>query len=484
MRSPATPPPRRSGPLLVLPPLLISAVALTGAGCPGPGTPDAGPTPEGSCTIDGASYRADEAASKVLILVRKKAAGGCGVFHSHVIEAKGYGLNCDIDTANPGASTLELLVPKAALDPDLPENRALFDELDGENLSDGDRAIIYNSTQDALADNGAILTFSASNIGGFDGEGLTVDLGVAINGGTSQTTLTYNAARDGERFLVTDGVGVLDGSQHNIPSGFASTCVQSDLELHLELVLEPGEAGGPNTDAGVECGDPQLFPYEGPCHDEVGWPEVRDILVRRCAGCHDSESAYPLVEYSDFETDSCNYPGQPRFETALELMNLAADESRHMPPISDASQPTAQELATITTWVEAGGPEERCTPLDYPPFEPVARNQECGEVNYTEDVRDIIFFNGCMDCHTGAVADIPAINPDDYSTGIPDVDHPFYWGASAPLSIWQASVERIRDGTMPPDFYGWVPVTGTTKEDDLAVLDAWIADGWPENPCP
>ena len=115
-------------------------------------------------------------------------------------------------------------------------------------------------------------------------------------------------------------------------------------------------------------------------------------------------------------------------------------------------------------------------PVTYEDFVKVTRETECGTVPFDGLIDNIIESNFCVICHSAGNGTLPVIDPTDYSSGLPDVEHGFY----QPLSLWEASIERMRDGTMPPDAAGFSRVTA----EEIATLDAWLADGYPATACP
>ena len=472
----------------LLRPLLVCLVALPfvgGAGCPtGPGD-DGGTDPEpGDFNIDGVGYTADLENSKLIVFLQKvSSAGICAPTHGHAVEATSFRLDGELNTDSPGDGTLTLTVPATLLAADLPENRELYDELRDEFLSDADRNRIQDGMIPEVADSDSPnLVFDFSNLSSLEaGTGLTFDAVATIKGVTQSFTFTFDLAIDGTTYTLTNGTGVISRENFGVlTSNPFGGCLSDDMRLDLRtLTLVPGEADA--IDAGAVF-EQTCFPYDGACVDDgsPAWnDEMFDILGRRCLGCHEADSDYPLAAYDDWRCDSPTEAGRPRFEAAHELMQLPTDDSVHMPPVNSATQLPQAEIDLVYAWFEAGAPPACAAPAPVG-FTAVPRNMECGAtVGFAEDVAPMIDNNLCVLCHAGDNPDVPLIN-NTYASGTPDSDHPFYAG----LSIWEASVERIRDGTMPPleGFGAWVPTNGTL-EADLAILDEWVADGYPATRC-
>lgn len=458
--------------------LSLAALTLPFAACT-TGTGDDGGTPvtggDGTIVVDGEEkgYTIDAANSKLLIVIEKKTSIGCpSFFHSHVFEAGAIGLSFDIDESDPASSTLTATVPARALIADAPENRALFELTADEELPEQFRGDIKTSGLSELdANTHPTLTFKVLSVDALaagTGDDLpnTAQLEVEIAGQKSTIPMQFRYVSDGDTRTIV-GEGILDGTPHGMPR--KTECYRHDnLPLHLTLTLVPGDE--PTVvDAGpIEVYEPTVFPYEGDCVDKIAFNEVRDVAVRACAGCHAKPevnfgATSPLVDYADFRTDTLHNPGAPLFETMRAYLN-AQDGKPQMPPL-DQTPLTVDEKALLLEWIDQGGPEcnEGVAPTT---FTPVAE-APCGTPSYA-DVKPL-FENNCVFCHTDDGGPLPAIGF-DYVDGTVQAGHPYY----RPLTLFEASLERIIDGSMPP--YG----IGAT---DFSLLTDWIALGYPEAPC-
>jgi hypothetical protein len=478
----------RSLPLLR--PLLVCLVVLPflgGAGCPGPGDDGGVLRPPGELNFNGAGYGVDFENSKLLVYMeRVSTAGICAPTHGHAIEASAFALSGDLANNRPGEAELVLTVPALLLRADLEENRALFEDLADEPISDADRNRVEGAMVPEVSDDeNPNLIFTFTNASTLDNEarGATLDAVVEVKGQTQSFTFTFDIDYEGDDLILSNGTGTFSRSGFEIlTSNPFGGCLSDDLVITLDrLTLTPGEGGNVSLDGG-QAFEQTTFPYEGDCVDDgsPAWDDTMyDILGRRCLGCHQADTDYPLAAYNDWRVDSPTEPGRPRFEAAHDLMQLPDDDSVHMPPLSGATQLPDDELQLVFDWFEAGAPPACADPAPVG-FTAVPRTMDCGaNVGFVEDIAPMISANFCQGCHIGDNPDIPLIDT-TYASGLPDAAHPFY----QPLSIWEASVERIRDLTMPPlEGWGmWFAVNGTI-EADLAILDQWVADGYPETLC-
>lgn len=464
---------------------LLALPILGGAGCPtGPGDDGGTPPAAGDFNIDGVGYTADLDNSKLLVYMERiSSAGICAPTHGHAVEASSFRLDGELNADSPSDGTLTLTVPGNLLVADLPENRALYEDLVDEPLNDSDRRRIQDAMIPEVADSDSPnLVFDFTNLSSLEaGTGITFDAVATIKGVTQSFAFTFDLAIDGTTYTLSNGTGTLSRETFGIlTSNPFGGCLSDDLRLDLmTLTLIPGEAD--DVDAG-QVYEQTCFPYDGACVDDgsPAWDdEMFDILGRRCLGCHEAGSDYPLASYDDWRCDSPTEVGRPRFEAAHDLMELPTDDSVHMPPLSGATQLPADELSLVYDWFEAGAPPA-CDDPAPEGFTAVPRNMECGtNVGFAEDIAPMITGNFCVGCHDGANPDVPLID-ENYSSGVADAEHPFY----QPLSLWEASVERIRDETMPPleSWGAYFPVNGSL-EADLAVLDQWVADGYPATLC-
>lgn len=477
----------------------ILAFVVAASGCPDciGDNPDAGPpgSASGTLVLDGEEqlYSVDPTASKLIILnTINFDQVGCGVFHSHAIEALSYSAEFFMDQGAPAASTWTFEVPAQGLDPDDPENRALFPETDSEMLSEGDRGRVKVSVLEELrAEEHPTLTFAARDFSTFTGEG-TAAVDVTLNGITSEIELEYDSTLSEEGILVVKGTGIIDGTPHAIPNpdGVFSSCISPIMELYLDMTLAPGGGDGPPPapDAGPDF-EPMFFPWDDGCPDAGGFDEVHEIFMRRCVGCHmDPQrlgASEPLIEWEDFRVDTARGPGEPLFMTVEEFILLPETASLHMPPL-DVSPLTPDELNAILDWTEAGAPPDSCSPTPLPTFTHTPESLSCGTVGWAEDVQPIFNTYSCMECHAAEQTGIPALV--QYSDGLELTEHPLF----EPLNLWEVGIERMKDGSMPPNDRN-VPAVGDPTDggpqplfstEDIATLDTWVSEGFPEARCP
>jgi|GEM_PF-1868572 len=466
--------PRRASTLL-LGALMSLTLAACGDGCdPGP-DPDGGPLPssggDGEIIRDGetTAYTFNPDDARFLITVHNKSNQiGCGLFHNHVVRAESLSLDFSLDTADAAGSTMSATVAAVGLQPDDPDLRQ---EILGDGpLSESDIEAIKESVYDQInAVEHATLTFEASNFSTLEAGTGTVDVAVTVGGASQTITMDYDLSVDGDNYTFS-GTGTLPGGPHDIPSGFASDCVESDMGLILDLTLVPGTSDNPDTlDAGtIEAFEETFFPYEGECNDStVSFNEVRDVLVRKCAGCHASDvrlgATTSLVDYEDFRVDTSRNPGVPTYETIAAYIDPEGDHIA-MPP-SDAAALTNDEKQLALLWIQQGGPDclDNADPVVFAPVAPVA----CGPVAY-EDVSPIIA-NNCVFCHDSDQDALARL--ETYADGLEDNVHEYY----GLVNVWEVSLHRMEDETMPP--YGGM------MADDIALFRSWIEGGYPEVHC-
>jgi hypothetical protein len=110
-----------------------------------------------------------------------------------------------------------------------------------------------------------------------------------------------------------------------------------------------GDPGGLNT-TGVGAGTGA----------DTGLPcDVQQLLENRCIACHLATSPIPLLTYDDLEAPSTSDPTKNRGELSAIRMQSTGQP---MPP-PPAAGPTADEIATFTTWINDGMQKaEACTP--------------------------------------------------------------------------------------------------------------------------
>lgn len=465
----------------------------------------------GSGTVDGAPFALDPARSRFIIVVsRLKGDGPCGVFHSHVVNAKAVLGAFSVTAADPAATTMSISVGAASLDPDDPDLRLEFLP-DGANfaLSDGDRSSIRGSVaEEVKAGEFPTMVFTVAGLTAVAGDG-TATMTAAIAGASAEVPTTYEVSKVGDAHIIK-GTAALDGTPFGMPRNALGFCIEPVMQVHYELALVPGavECAGLDNGPGYT---PKLFPDDA-CAEDVSYNEVRDVAVRRCAGCHAETlrlgATVPLVEWDDWRTDTIRNPERPLYETALDFIHLDPAEGLSMPPqppdgeilTTDLSD---DEIALVEAWVAGGARNEKCAgdpgPSNIGPRITAAACSDEFTVGDGVDgsARNFFEFN-CAYCHldtAGVYAGIPQIAQLDGAVPVIDpasdsgaalidfdlaasaVFHPFYIDdQGGRVSFWQASLARVADLSMPPQSGGF------EGDSNFAAFEAWVNNGSPP-PC-
>lgn len=480
--------------------LAAPLVLLVGCGgCPPPPGQDAGPVESSGFLRKGGvdePYRVDDAASKLLIHVVRGDAAVCGALHSHVVEAKAVSYEFLLDADDPSKSTFRATVPAAALDPDHPDNRALFDDTKDVPLGEGDRRSIKQSVLDEVqAVDHPNLVFSIEGLPAATGEG-TATVKVLVAGLESEVEMQYTSTKteeDGKDVFVVQGRGVLDGTRHGMPRAeLSKLCVKPEMDLVFDLRIAPGAGEAPEDAGQVQEFEPTFYGDEDDCSDTIGFNDVRDQLMVRCAGCHmdppRNGATIPLDDWRDYWTDSARHPGGPIWETARDLVFPPAghDETLVMPPVDPnggfiATDLTPDERAELQAWFDDGAKRARCQDDPAPTtFAATPPATGCGPTGYDQVVEFLTTY--CFYCHTQDQTISPAAPVfDAYALGVVEADHPFY----KPLTIWEASLARIDDDSMPPGgkANNGIDVSDPATQQALDTMRAWIAGGFPEATC-
>jgi hypothetical protein len=502
--------------LLRTAPLAASLIAIGFSACTCVDDPPPAGDVCGTGTIDGRPHAIDPAGTRAVLVVHRNDGAGCGVFHSHVVNAKIATLEYAIDNGALAASTVKITMVAAGLDPDDPALRKeLLPEGENQPLSDGDRASIRGSVaEEVLANEHPELVFNLSGFSAGTGAG-TAKMSATLAGATSEIDVAYTVTKNGETFVVS-GTATLDGEPYGIPRNSLGFCVSPIMDVHFDVTLVP--VGAPVECQGAEPPPPYepTFFDDAECATDVGYNEVRDVAVRRCAGCHAQElrlgATVPLVEWADWRSDSIRNQGRPLYETAHAYVLLDPADGLSMPPVDPnealASPLTPEELALFERWVAGGARDAACandpgkTTFADADFVPRACDDT---IHYAAPGPDGLsakdfFDNTCAYCHVDAfevyTQQVPQValldgNGDiviDEDTGNAAVDHilgsggvlhPFYLGAGeAPLSFWEASVLRVEDLSMPP-----APFFDPAEDPAFAQFKAWVEAGAPAAPC-
>lgn len=460
------------------------ATLMTAAGCPGEPEPDGGidPAPESSGVIvegdEEKAFTFDAAESDFIVTVGLVPGLLCNQLHEHAVEAGNIGLEFSLDPNDAANSTMVATVAAAGLVPDEPEIREQYLEgLSQEPVPEGDRNSIRGSVLSSVgAEEHPTLLFSATNFSDLSpGATGTVDVTATVNGGTQTITMDYTLTQDGENYLF-DASGTLPGGPHDIPSGFASECVDPDLGLFLKLLLVPGENDA-EIDAGVIVYEQETFPFDGACDENsISFNEARDVVVAKCAGCHANPpvngATVPLAEYNDFRVDSFRHPSEPLYLTAEHFMARPIDNSEGLPmPPQSASQLTDEERQLANDWIAQGAPD--CLDLADPVTFTTQTEATCGDVSYDDDIKPIVD-NYCIGCHSNAQTEIPAL--ESYEQGTELGVHAYY----EPLVLWEASLYRILDHSMPTYSTPEFPVLSPTE---TQLFQTWVETGYPQVRC-
>ena len=159
--------------------------------------------------------------------------------------------------------------------------------------------------------------------------------------------------------------------------------------------MATGGALSAGTDAGI--GGP---PATGtlPC-------AVQTLLQARCASCHGTTKAggapSTLVSYADLLKKSLEDPAVTEAEQSLRRMR---DTAFPMPP-APAASPTAQEIATLQDWINAGYPTGSCAgDAGTVKPDPLNTPAQCtSQKNWTGGNRGSALMNpgqACISCHS------------------------------------------------------------------------------------
>jgi Copper type II ascorbate-dependent monooxygenase, C-terminal domain len=98
----------------------------------------------------------------------------------------------------------------------------------------------------------------------------------------------------------------------------------------------------------------------GGAASSTGLPcDVQAVVSKYCGTCHGATPQFgatvPLASYADFQANAVSAAGQKRYQLAHTRLNETTPSLR-MPPTSQP-QPSAQELAVLDTWLQAGAPQ-------------------------------------------------------------------------------------------------------------------------------
>jgi len=459
---------------------VLACVATTCIhGCAGDGgnNPGAegGATGSGIIISDGKAldYVVSAPESELLLLVRKEDAPACSFFHHHAVAARAVGFAFALVRASPATSMLSATVSAAGLDPDGAEDRGKFRETSSTTMTARERSDIRANVLDQVgAGSHPVMTFTARNFSTLDGNGTAV-VSVDLKGLQSTLVMHATAQWDGER-LVMEGTGTIDGAQHDIPVGTFRDCIESAMDLKMRIVLVPGRNNAATPDAGaVQSWVRQDFPEAPGACGPVGFAEVQNTLLMRCAGCHGNPptqgATLPLMTVEDFRRDSLMSPGIPLYVDAAERM--LDNGLRQMPP-SGATQLAPDEQQALLAWARGGGHANACdggaaTPSPAEGVEGDAGTPACSTAGYAE-VRGV-FERRCTSCHAVGGS---AVALDSREAGLAPATHPGYAG----MTLWQAAVARMEDGSMPPG-------GGAPRAAELEQVRRWVEAGAPDVGC-
>ncbi|MEW5853122.1 MAG: c-type cytochrome [Myxococcota bacterium] len=413
-----------------------------------------------------------------LLLLNKKITtrGDCNFFHHHAVAALTTDHDFTLDRDNPQNGTLSATVHTDGLDPDRPEYRDAFEETRGSTFSERDREDIRTNMLEQLdASNFPIITFTARNLSTLEGSG-TAEVTVDLKGKQSVTTMNASARWDGDK-LIMEGTALLDGAQHDIPVGTFRDCIDPQMTLLMTITLKPGQGGG---NLFPDGGDPgpvdaarQFYEPEGECA-EMGYEDVRQTLLVRCAGCHNNPPTVgardPLVTWEDYHWQARLPPPQPMYLAVAERIVDAG--FRKMPP-EGSTDITGAERAQVLQWIAAGAHPYKCdgngNPIIPPPPDagPIPTPPECGDVGY-QVARDLVN-RYCVPCHVEGGGQVPL---DTHEAGLTPSTHPAY----PSMTRWRSSYLRMLDQSMPPGSV--VPTSG-----EMELMRRFVAAGAPRYAC-
>ena len=200
---------------------------------------------------------------------------------------------------------------------------------------------------------------------------------------------------------------------------------------------------------------------EGPCDPETVYfqQDILPLLVSNCAqpGCHDAASAEHGIVLESFssilygEDHDLVVPGQPGESEMIEVL-LETDPDKVMPP--PPAEPLEGALVDlITTWIAQGALNLSC------------EDAGCDTSDFSWSGRILpMFQTHCIGCHGGAEPD----------AGLSLGFHSEVVTAVAYLSLLE-HVQHLEG-------YAPMPPSGPALDScQVAAIEAWIADGMPEN---
>lgn len=123
----------------------------------------------------------------------------------------------------------------------------------------------------------------------------------------------------------------------------------------LDCGSDGGTSGGSDGGTGV--------PSDLPC-------EIEDLLVKRCLNCHGDPLAgapMPMLGHDDLIAGT---PSNPQVSVAQRSLERMMDPALPMPPLP-AAPATADEIAALSSWIDAGMPVGSCDTHDPFAVDPV-----------------------------------------------------------------------------------------------------------------
>ena len=185
----------------------------------------------------------------------------------------------------------------------------------------------------------------------------------------------------------------------------------------------------------------------------LGFSDVKDVVQMRCGGCHmdppEQGASVPLMTAANFHAVTPLSAGRPLYADTAD--RLTRQDRRHMPP-EGAAQLDGDEKRLLVAWASGGGFEFPCNadggvsrPVPgYPPSNDITEPADCGSGVTWQDVGPLLARNRCTECHDGSSDSIAALAL--YGDGLEPTGHPYY----APMNLWQVSLARMLDRSMPP----------------------------------
>ena len=224
--------------------------------------------------------------------------------------------------------------------------------------------------------------------------------------------------------------------------------MDDDMMPNDTMMIDTTITNPPDTMATEPC-DPDIVYFD---------QEILPILISNCAfsGCHDDASAEDGVILTSYEKVIETADVEPFNLDDSEIYEVLVDddEVERMPP-APTDRLSSDKINLIAKWILQGGKDLDC--------DPNASGCDTDNVSFSQIIQPVIQ-NTCEGCHSGPVPS-GGIDLSDH-TGIQSVALD---GRLIGAVDWQPGFEQMPQGG--------------AKLDDCFIdqLEAWIADGAPDN---